>query len=141
MGIFSKDKVNIKTVADILEKEVFQLGTVNEEGKPRVRPLGACSLINNRICICTNSTKDMSKQMKNNPDIQISCLLGEGPEWIRVSAKARLYDDEEVKKTMISSSEYLESLYEDRMDIFEVFYLEDPKIFYYKENGEVEEIK
>ena len=45
--------------------------------QPRVRPFGTCHLFENKVYIQTGKSKDVSKQMKKNPKVEI-CGMAEG---------------------------------------------------------------
>jgi len=64
---------------------VFFIATV-ENGKGRVRPFGFVMKRNNALYMCTNTTKDVYKQMAKSPDIEISAMGTDGT-WLRVRGK------------------------------------------------------
>ena len=61
----------------------YYLATV-EGYKPRVRPFGTIDLYNNRLYIQTGKVKAVSRQIKENPQIEI-CAMDDG-KWIRIEA-------------------------------------------------------
>ena len=65
----------------------YYLATV-EGYKPRVRPFGTIDLYNNRLYIQTGKVKAVSRQIKENPQIEI-CAMDDG-KWIRIEATAYL---------------------------------------------------
>ena len=115
----------IKTV-DFLRNKVFYLATVDENGKPKVRPFGALGVLDDKVYICTNSKKEVSKQMKSNPFVEISATA-DNMDWIRVSGEAILDDSQSTKDMMFEQNPNLSNIYGDKRDIFEVFYLKNVK--------------
>ena len=101
----------------------FYLGTVEGE-QPRVRPFGAVSEINGKVYICTNNTKPVFKQMKENPKVEICGFAADGT-WIRIAAKAIPDPDRDVKAAMLNEIPALSGMYSVDDGIFEVLYLGD----------------
>ena len=64
---------------------VFHLATV-DEGKGRVRPFGFVMKRNGLLYFCTNTTKDVYKQLVANPQIEISDK-GTDDTWLRVRGR------------------------------------------------------
>lgn len=114
-----------KTV-EFLRNKVFYLATVDENGQPKVRPFGAVGLMDGRVYICTNSTKNVSKQMKVNPSIEISAT-GENMDWIRITAEVVFDDNADAKKMMFEQNQNLSDIYstDEQKQLFEVFYLKN----------------
>lgn len=81
---------------------VFHIATV-EDGKGRVRPFGFVMKRNNLLYFCTNTTKDVYRQLVASPDIEISDMGGDGVSWLRIrgriafdagrEAKAQAFDE------------------------------------------------
>jgi len=74
----------MKTVLDFLKKTgTYYLATV--EGKqPRVRPFGTINLFEDKLYIQSGRKKDVAKQIKANPKVELSAFDGE--TWLRVAA-------------------------------------------------------
>lgn len=102
----------------------FYLATI-EGDQPRVRPFGAVSTYEGKLYICTNSTKPVSHQMKQNPKVEISgCLNG---DWLRLTAEAVLDERREAKVQLLEENPALKDMYSPDDGIFEVYYLKDAK--------------
>ncbi|MDR2029213.1 MAG: pyridoxamine 5'-phosphate oxidase family protein, partial [Treponema sp.] len=54
----------------LLENKVFFLATIQGD-QPRVRPMGFVMEYEGKLSLCTNNRKDMYRQMKENPKIEI----------------------------------------------------------------------
>ena len=57
----------------------------DDHGQPRVRPFGAQAIINGKLYIATNNTKDVYKQILENPKVEISGMAG--GKWIRFNGE------------------------------------------------------
>lgn len=67
----------IEKIDQILEKaEVFYLSTVDGD-KPKVRPLGFHLLFEDKIYFGVGTFKEVYKQMKENPNVEIAAWDGE----------------------------------------------------------------
>jgi uncharacterized pyridoxamine 5'-phosphate oxidase family protein len=114
---------NTSDVHAFLKANVFYPATVDENGKPHVRPFGAVALWNDKVYICTNSEKNVSKQFKSG--CTEIAATGEKGEWIRIAAKAVLDESKEAKDQMFAENPQLKGLYAGRENLFEVFCLTD----------------
>jgi uncharacterized pyridoxamine 5'-phosphate oxidase family protein len=131
---------DVKAVVDFLRGKKFFLATISEDGKPKVRPFGAVALYNDKLYICTSSTKDVSKQMKVNSNVEIAAM-GEGMDWLRLTGTAILDDSESAKEVMFEQNPNLNNIYsDDRRKLFEVFYLQDATAGLVKMDGSVENL-
>ena len=103
---------------------VFYLAT--EEGnKPRVRPFGAVNIYENKLYIQTGKSKNVSRQMQINPNVEISCFI-EG-KWIRLEGKVVRDDRYEAKADMLDNNPQLKSMYSADDDNTEVLYFKNAK--------------
>jgi uncharacterized pyridoxamine 5'-phosphate oxidase family protein len=114
---------SINDVHAFLKENLFYPATVDKNGKPRVRPFGAVALWNDKLYICTNSEKNVSAELKSGY-VEIAATNDKG-EWIRISAKAFLDENDEAKEQMFAENPRLKDLYAGRENLFEVFYLTD----------------
>lgn len=74
---------------------VFHLATA-DEGKGRVRPFGFAMKRNNLLYFCTNTTKDVYKQLAANPEIEISDM-GTDNTWLRIRGRVAFDGSREAK--------------------------------------------
>ena len=74
---------------------VFHIATV-DGAKARVRPFGFIMKRNNTLYFCTNKTKDVYKQLKQNPDIEISDM-GSNSTWLRIRGRIAFDETRESK--------------------------------------------
>ena len=90
------------------EAQVYYLATV-EGDQPRVRPFGTALLHNGRLYIQTGKVKDISKQIKANPKVEISAF--KDGRWLRISGVLENDDDREVKVAMLEKTPVLKGMY------------------------------
>jgi uncharacterized pyridoxamine 5'-phosphate oxidase family protein len=99
----------VQEVYDFLKKcKTYYLATV-EGDQPRVRPFGTVHIFENKLYIQTGKSKDVSKQIKKNPKIEI-CGMN-GGEWIRVLAVAVEDDRVEARQSMLDAYPNLKDRY------------------------------
>ena len=77
---------------------VFHIATVDGV-KARVRPFSFVMERNNALYFCTNTTKDVCKQLLRNPDIEISCMGTDGT-WLRIRGKIA-FDETRATKAQV----------------------------------------
>lgn len=104
------------------ECATYYLATV-EGDQPRVRPFGTVDLFEGKLYIQTGKGKSVSKQMKENPKIEISGM--NGGKWIRVTAEAVLDERIEAQKHMLDNYPSLQKMYQPGDGNTEVFYLKN----------------
>ena len=86
----------------------YFLATV-EDGQPHIRPFGTADIFGGRLYIQTGRKKDCYRQIKKNPRIAISAMLG--GRWLRLSATAVENTDVEAERHMLDHYPELASLY------------------------------
>lgn len=92
-------------------------------GKPRVRPFGTVALYRGRLYIQTGKSKDVSKQMSVNPNVEICAF--DGDVWLRLSATMVNDDDIKAKEFMLDKYPQLKGLYKADDGNTQVLYLTD----------------
>jgi len=113
----------MQEVYEFLKKcGTYYLATV-EGDQPRVRPFGTVHIFDNKLYIQTGKVKPVSKQMKENPKVEI-CALNEG-QWIRVQATAVEDDRVEAKQSMLDAYPNLKDRYSATDDNTLVLYLKN----------------
>ena len=100
----------------------YYLATMDGD-QPRVRPFGTVDLFENKLYIQTGKVKDVSKQMKANPKVEISGMA-EG-RWLRLSAEAVLDPRVEAQEHMLAAYPSLQAMYKPGDGNTEVFYLKN----------------
>ena len=105
------------------ENPVFYLATMDGD-QPRVRPFGAIGLFEGKLYFTTGNQKNVYRQMRKNPKIEI-CGTGKNGDWLRVSATVEFDERREVKQFMLDECPGLKNIYHIDDGIFTVFYLKD----------------
>lgn len=104
-----------------------QCGTyylATEEGdQPRVRPFGTVNIFENKLYIQTGKVKNVYRQIKANPKIEISAALQD--KWIRVEAATVEDDRIEARQSMLDAYPSLQKMYKAGDGNTAVFYLKD----------------
>ena len=115
----------MKEVVEFLQANPVQyLATVGRDGKAKCRPFMFCFEKNGKLWFCTNSTKEVYRDMQENPYIEVSVSSPEY-EWIRLSGKAVFENNMEIKEGCMANP-IVKSQYNTADNpIFEVFYLDD----------------
>ena len=115
----------MREVYDFLKKcGVFYIATVDND-KPRVRPFGAINIFEDKLYFQTGKSKNVSKQIEINNNIEISGFF-EG-KWIRLEGRLIRDDRVEAKKSMLDNNPELRSMYNENDPNTEVLYLENAK--------------
>lgn len=91
--------------------------------QPRVRPFGTVDLFDGRIYIQTGKKKDVSKQLRNNPRVELCAF--DGKDWLRVTAAVVRDENVEAKRHMLDAYPNLKAMYSPEDDNTEVLYLKD----------------
>ena len=113
----------MEEVYEFLEKsETYYLATMDGD-QPRVRPFGTIDVFEGKLYIQTGKVKDVSKQIHQNPRIEI-CAMTEG-RWIRIEALAVEDNRIEARQHMLDKYPVLQKMYAADDGNTEVFYLKN----------------
>ena len=113
----------MKEVQEFLKRSgVYYLATMDGD-QPRVRPFGTINIFEDKLYIQTGKIKDVSKQIQNNPKVEI-CTFDKG-KWIRLSGELVRDDRKEAKQAMLDSYPDLQGMYSADDDNTEVLYFKN----------------
>jgi uncharacterized pyridoxamine 5'-phosphate oxidase family protein len=113
----------MQEVCDFLKKSgTYFLATVDGD-QPRVRPFGTAHVFDNKLYIQTGKVKEVSKQMKKNPKIEICAMTG--GQWIRIQATAVEDERLEAKTSLLEAYPNLKSRYSATDSNMQVLYLKN----------------
>lgn len=115
----------MKEVYEFLKECVVFFIATEDGDQPRVRPFGALNIFEDKLYIQTGKIKNVSKQMKNNPKIEISSFLN--GKWIRLEAEVVEDNRREAKVSMLDANPELKGMYSADDDNTEVLYLKNAK--------------
>ena len=104
------------------EAGVYYLATV-EGDQPRVRPFGTAHIFEGRLYIQTGKVKPVSKQMAENPKVEISAF--KDGTWIRIAGELAEDDRVEAKKSMLDAYPNLRGMYDENDDNTQVLYFKN----------------
>ena len=114
----------MKQVFDFLNDcGVYYISTIDGD-QPRVRPFGTINIFEGKLYIQTGKVKCVSKQIAENPKVEISAMKG-SDKWIRVQAVLVEDDRVEAKESMLDKYPQLKSMYSVNDNNTQVFYLTD----------------
>jgi uncharacterized pyridoxamine 5'-phosphate oxidase family protein len=88
---------------------VFHIATVDGT-KARVRPFGFIMKRNSALYFCTNKTKDVYRQLSQNPEIEISDM-GNDSTWLRIRGRIAFDDTRDAKAQAFKESTMLLKIY------------------------------
>ena len=115
----------MKNVVEFLNANPVQyLATVGRDGKAKCRPFMFAGELDGKLWFCTNNTKDVYKDMQENPEVEISVSSPEYA-WIRLHGKA-VFENNMAAKEMCIQNPIVKGQYGEATNpIFEVFYLDN----------------
>ncbi len=101
----------MNTVFEYLKANpIFHIASVDGD-KARVRPFSFMMKRNDTLYFCTNTTKEVYKQLKKNPDIEISDMGSDGATWLRIRGKITFDETREAKAQAFQEAPNLLRMY------------------------------
>ncbi len=99
------------------------LASIDEDGRPRVRPWGFMFEQDGKLWFCTANTKDVFCQIQCNPAIEF-CTTSKDFVTVRISGDVIFGIDVNIKRKMLEMNDLVKSIYKtvDNPE-FEIFYL------------------
>ena len=105
------------------EAKVFFLATVDGD-KPKNRPLGFHLLKDGKIYFGVGDHKDVYKQMRKNPYVEIVALVE--TDFLRYYGKAIFEEDYTLGQSIVAGNEFLQGIYNDETGFkLGIFHLEE----------------
>ena len=92
-----------------------------EDGQPRVRPFGTVNIYNGKLYIQTGKSKAVSRQLHQNPKLELCAMVG--GDWLRIEASAVEDDNREARISMLGAYPTLKAMYSPDDGNTEVWYL------------------
>ena len=115
----------MREVTRFLINRIQYFATIGLDGKPKVRPFQFMLEQDGKLYFCTANTKDVFKEMKANPYVEI-CASGENFSWMRLSGKVVFSSNIQIKELILDKNELVKSIYQTADNpSFELFYLEN----------------
>jgi uncharacterized pyridoxamine 5'-phosphate oxidase family protein len=129
----------MKTVLDFLKKAgTYYIATVDGD-QPRVRPFGTINLFDGKLYIQSGKSKEVAKQIKDNPKVELSALDGE--TWIRVAATLVEDNRAEAQESLLAAYPQLRNRYAVGDGNNVVYYLKDATAVFYTFSGEPKKVR
>ena len=101
----------------------YYLATV-DGAKPRVRPFGTVLLDDGKLYIQTGTGKNVTRQIKENPAVEICASLNNGT-WLRIEAELEEANDHDLKVKMLDKMPALKAMYSADDDSMEMLLLKN----------------
>ncbi|MBR6917604.1 MAG: pyridoxamine 5'-phosphate oxidase family protein [Clostridia bacterium] len=117
-----------RTAKFLKEAGTYYLATLDGD-RPRVRPFGTAHIYNGKLYIQTGLSKNVSKQLKENPNAEI-CAFKDGV-WVRVEGKLIEDDSREARVSMLEAYPELRSMYDPDDGNTAVYYFENATATFY----------
>ncbi|MCL1817270.1 MAG: pyridoxamine 5'-phosphate oxidase family protein [Clostridiales bacterium] len=127
------------TVYEFLKKVGTYYLATTDGNQPRVRPFGTINLFEGKLYIQTGKKKDVVKQIKANPKVELSAFDGE--TWIRIAATLVEDNRVEVQESMLAAYPELQGMYAVNDGNNVVYYLKDATATFYTFSGEPKEVR
>jgi uncharacterized pyridoxamine 5'-phosphate oxidase family protein len=133
MIVTGKNQLNLgemlkmnEVVKFLQENPVQYLATVGRDGKAKCRPFMFCFEQEGKLWFNTNNTKDVYKDIKENPYVEVS-VSSPTYAWIRLNGKVVFENNMAVKEACMNNPIVKGQYKTADNPIFEVFYLENAK--------------
>jgi uncharacterized pyridoxamine 5'-phosphate oxidase family protein len=123
----------------LTDNSPFYLATMDGD-LPRVRPFGFAMEYQGKLCFCTNNQKPVYRQLKANPNFEISATAKTG-EWLRLKGKAVFNTDKQSKRAALDVMPILKNMYSVEDEIFETFYIAEAEATFADMKGASRTIK
>ncbi len=131
-------KLKMKEIFEMLKSAGTYFIATCEDFQPRVRPFGTVNIYNDKLYIQTGKSKAVSRQLHQNPKLEICAMVGN--DWLRIEASAVEDDDREARVSMLEAYPHLKAMYSPDDGNTEVWYLrnvtatlcsftEEPKVY------------
>ena len=123
-NIFLEVCIMNKVVEFLKANPVQYLATVGRDGHAKCRPFMFADELDGKLWFCTNTQKEVYKDMQENPYVELS-VSSPDYAWIRLHGKA-VFSDSMAAKELCLRNPIVKSQYGGAANpIFTVFYLED----------------
>lgn len=113
----------------------------SENNIPHVRPWGFMFEDSGKYWFLTSKTKDVFKQMEQNPYIEFSSSSPDFFNFVRLSGKAEFSDDLEIKRRMFEHMPMLKTMHQTHENPgLAAFYVEHGKAMLYSMDKDKKEV-
>jgi uncharacterized pyridoxamine 5'-phosphate oxidase family protein len=137
----NKEEQSMQETYDFLKKCGHYFIATTDGDQPRVRPFGTAVIFENKLYIQTGKKKNVSKQMKANPKIEICALDLPAGRWLRITATVVEDDRTEAKRYILDKYPELKSMYSADDSNTQVLYLKNVTAVFSSFAGESKEVR
>ena len=111
-------------VSKLLSENPMGFLATTDAGEPRVRPWGFMFEEEGKYYFCTNSTKDVFRQLQAAPVVEFATMAGNSA-WVRLRGRICFTEDVNLKEKVLATSDLVKSIYQKADNpVFKVFYVE-----------------
>ncbi|MDR0972863.1 MAG: pyridoxamine 5'-phosphate oxidase family protein [Prevotellaceae bacterium] len=129
----------MQEIYDFLKKcGTYYLATTAGD-QPHVRPFGTIELFEGRLYIQTGRSKNVAKQLFENPKAEICAFDGE--RWVRITTTLHADDRLEAKKHMLAAYPELQQMYSAEDPLTLVLFMKDTTATIYGIDGITQTIR
>jgi uncharacterized pyridoxamine 5'-phosphate oxidase family protein len=82
---------------------VYYIATVDNEGKPHLRPFGSCVIVDGKFYIFMNFPKPVYIQVMENRYVELA-TMGKDHSWIRIAAKVAPEERLEMREKILKAA-------------------------------------
>ncbi|AZG68724.1 pyridoxamine 5'-phosphate oxidase family protein [Mycoplasma struthionis] len=108
----------------LLENRVQILSRIGRDKKVKSSPFMFILEHDKKLWYCTNNTKEIYKDLQNDPNLELTIFSKDYSSWIRIEAQAVFENNKEVKIRTLEENKGILEIYKSWDNpIFEVFYL------------------
>ena len=137
----SNQELSVTDVLDFLKNSGHYFIATMDGDQPRVRPFGTAAIFEGKLYIQTSKQKRISKQVKENPKVEICAVNKEANKWVRIEATLMNDDRIEAKKYMLEEYPELKAMYSAEDSNTQVFYLKNATATFSSFTGESTVVK
>lgn len=114
----------MEKVIELLKGSQYGYLATVDDGKPRVRPFGFMFEEEGKLYFCTNSNKDVYKQLSILPYVEYA-ITTKDMVTVRINGEIKFCEDIDKKEKALNASELVKRGYKTADNpIFKVFYIE-----------------
>jgi uncharacterized pyridoxamine 5'-phosphate oxidase family protein len=134
-----KSGAGMQEVHDFIKGCGYYFLATTEGDQPRVRPFGTVAIFDGKLYIQTGKKKNVSRQMADNPKIEI-CAYDGKQNWVRLQAVAVNDDRIEAKRFMLDSYPELKNMYSAEDGNTQVLYLKNARATFHSFSGDTKTV-
>ena len=130
-----------RIVEFLKDSGMYYIATVDSDNQPHVRIFTSRVVVDGKVYIQTNKTKEVFKQIIDNPKVEL-CGFSKG-RWMRVTGELVHEDTEEARRKVLDAQPELRTAYhyDENDGVCAVFYFDHANAVIYSFTDEPETIE